>query len=64
MAATKASSVSFDSVSVGSISRHSGTSRGKYVVGAWKPLSSSRLAKSMAVTPVRSLSCLSVTMNS
>src|SRR5262249_16503495 len=37
MAVTKASSTSRLSVSVGSISRHSGTSSGKYVVGAWKP---------------------------
>src|ERR1700722_5198574 len=36
-AATNASSVSLPSVSVGSISRHSGTRSGKYVVGAWKP---------------------------
>src|SRR5580698_1928375 len=37
MAVTKASSIWRLSVSVGSISRHSGTRSGKLVVGAWKP---------------------------
>src|SRR6185436_16633525 len=64
IAVTNASSVSLDSVSVGSMSRHSGTSNGKYVVGAWKPLSSKRFAKSIAVTPVWSFRPFSVTMNS
>ena len=34
---TKRSSVSFDSVSVGSTMRASGTMSGKYIVGAWMP---------------------------
>src|SRR3712207_7573010 len=51
MASANASSVSFVSVSVGSISSASSTSSGKYTVGGWNPWSSSRLARSSVLIP-------------
>src|SRR5438132_5575825 len=50
-ASANASSVSFDSVSVGSTIMASSTTSGKYTVEGWNPRSMSRLATSMARTP-------------
>lgn len=51
MASMNASSVSRLSVSVGSIISDSWNSSGKYIVGAWNPMSRSRFATCSVVTP-------------
>jgi len=50
-ASANASSVSFGSVSVGSIIRASGTMSGKYTVGGWKPSSMRAFAMSRPFAP-------------
>ena len=64
IALAHSSSVSRDSVSVGSSISASWTMRGKYIVGGWMPRSIIALATSSALTPVSCLSFSSVKTNS
>src|SRR5262245_20296750 len=63
-ASANASNVSLLSVSVGSIMIASGTTSGKYTVGAWKPKSRRRLAMSMALIFRVRFNCWALATNS